>query len=79
MTTHVAGIVTFLRSLYWGEIAIVAPEASAPPAYQKWLNSEFKCVEEGKKRTPTVMKKNKMKVMNLFLVLERIRSWASAQ
>jgi hypothetical protein len=55
--THVAGIMALLRSLYWGKITSVAPEANAPPACQWQLKSEFKSVEKGWKLTVTVMKK----------------------
>jgi hypothetical protein len=77
--THVAGIMTLLRSLYAGKVAIVTPEANAPPVCQRQLKSEFKSVEEGQKLTATMMKKNKAKLMNLFLVLGRVRNWASTQ
>jgi hypothetical protein len=47
MTTHVAGIMTLLRSLYPGKIAIVTAQANAPPICQRRLKSEFKSEEEG--------------------------------
>ena len=77
--THMPGIKTFPLSLYCGKIASVTPTANAPPICKPWLKSGFESVKDGEKLTATVMNKNKMRVIGLFLALERFRSWASTQ